>query len=1529
MQYKHKKYQLFRKSLEAPKRVVSLVYDNKLTLTDYITYELYGKVPVSCLLERDRRILEKFGLEKIINLDWELLLTPFGHRVTIDYRDILDKIPKHEENLNDVLYEVLSEVISPDCYSAKMRTKYPHKVFEIDKEEPIKIREKKERFNRGTLGLENIVKEWELFKEKDLSYCLEYDDNNSYKLTDKDIKDFMSKYESLAPLIAEHDDIYKFIYEYNVLKTNPEKITFITRFTDKLLEKTHQKNPWTGNTQQFTNEEYRQIFKYSSLEKELKKIDEYFGSMVADELKRLSPEYLFDSGFPFELFQSRNMLYFFGMYGFKNTVEFDKECGNFFSKDNFRILKAMYETYLHYSHNADDDLRFYIEQPTDENGNIIEQPYRKDDFYETIRRMLVNGPTNYDYASQAPNYSDLTGEFRKRFPDLFISEEAPEVIQTAFYTKKITPILLSKYPEGIKYLEGKDLQSCFKREAARVKDERGFRQYVNLYDYLQKTLGYEDAIKYILDYSYVLEIYSGLDYYLRNNHELTFEPDSDFEQVQKSTDELLRRLIIDKGVYYPTKIPNHFKETYPTMFLPENAPYELKQMVYERKINRSELQKHPEYRQYLSNIDAEVLCKHFIVWSHQPDGRNRQISLMEEIKKQFGKEAVDIALYYGHYLERTSENEDLVTFKHDSSHTKDDILEELDRQVYNLITSGKTKYDEFMSDSFKKKHPTLFVKQDLNQELKDKFYNREFTIEDFMNNLDLISQFGDTNIICGLSEEYGWLIPLFSQNKNQQEANQNRLKVLNAFLEIKDISLQYAFKEYMSECIDEIDIEKVGYMAEVLHRLSKSNSQEMFAFRKELAVQILRSEDPIGSLNKIENIFIKNNIPTVGKIYSCFEILHPNFQGFNFNEFSTISPVLKNSTIPARKAIVFADLLKASFGSNNRSINNYVRNIDVAYTLYEEIISGKVKYEDLDENQKKELVTFSKHLATLYGNSRKGKQELNPVTLSSDPIKDITELRRLLAPNDNIDYNLADRVINMFCHFAGIETLEQAKEYIQTKIKTAEERNIQASKTDMVLEEGDYIKGIAGGIQYLGSILQNGSVSKEYLGASAGSDATPLDTDISRIMTNDGTNKDKILGTAASGYGDIWFVLKGDDRFQTTRDATGEKGEKRSKNKIEVFSTGVVGNGHYGIRTGFASSEINYIVLQEYDEKVALEIVMNGFYIPIANQDGKIIFTYEDYKKLQSKMNGLSHYGQTTYVFSNNLVTPQTEELAFQLESSNIEVIQKRSKINEIIISTLQELNLQLKTTIDGDLTEGFVELIDTGSTGRGTNIPGDGDFDFIMRIDKKIFNNPEKLNQLKSALLKKLSNSNTQGVANSGDFKLKGINIDPQTKVDIDITFVERTNQISYSTDMCLQDRLQTIYNTDKEKYKYVIANILLAKKVLKEANVYKRHKADASQGGLGGVGIENWILQNGGSFYDAAKSFIEAANNKSYDEFKESYRVWDFGENHLAARNGYYSHDNFVFGNMSEVGYKKMTEALKQYIKVYEQEQTNSKRR
>ena len=1422
--YKYRRRQIFGKRLKVPKHILNKVYNCTLSFNEYIEYQLDDKIPTSCIIESDRKIVERFG----------------------------------KANLKDIIIN------------------------------------------------------WELFKDKDLSFCLLNDENNKNNITDSSLKEFMNNYGTLVPLIMENNDIYTFINTISNTSSEEEKHNYLKQFTDDILNNTKRKY----GAIKPTDEQYKEIFKYSSMEEYLKIFNEYSAPFVIEELKSLPQDYVFNMSIPFSELLNYDVLFFVGTYGLKNIVDFDNECGHFFTKNNCEMLKLMFDMYLRYAGNQYDPNKTIYKKKN------IDRPYTKDEFYEAMKRMIIYGPSNLNYDDKAPDYRDMTGEFRVRNAELFISEEAPEELQKMFYTKSITPQLLLEHPEYIQFLNGKNLSSCLKNREIKVEGSNALSGYENIYKFLGNKTDFKEIMSFITEYSDVLDIVFDWRMSDYDKYEIKFSVNDDIGQIQNRIHETLRKLIIEKGFTYPTHIPKELVEKHPSMFLDKNAPQELQEAFYSRNITSEFILSNPAYRDYLNSVDLECLFKYMpvgIMTKSSSNERYHQINFVNALKETFGEsDALDVMLIYGKYVEQVYEANNLKNFLYNPEFTQNGFLDELDKTILQNIIDGNMKYDESIPSHFKNNNPTLFLGADVPQEIKDKFYNREFTLKDFNDNPELFNIFENTNIACAFSENMSWIIPLFNDSENFKTGNYNRMKVISVYSKIQDVELQKAFKEYVMEFGTNIDVEKIEYVSEVLSRLSLSNSSEIFTFRKELATQILKSNNPLESLSKIEDVFIRNNIPTVGKIYSCFEILHPDFQGFNF-ESSMVSPVLKKSSTMSKKVTVFSDLIKSSFGSNNRSVNAYLKNIEFGSNLYESIKSGQIQFDSLGEAEMRELTTFCSHLATLYNNTMKAKKNNETFKSTGYVLTDILELSKKLSPDGTLDYNLADRVIRMFCGFTGIDTLEQAKEYIERKVKTADLRNRNASSEDMVLEQGDFIKGI-GGITYLRNILQNGSVSREYLGSSAGSDATPLDTDISMIMSSDGTISEKMDATAASSYGPIWFVLKNDDRFITTRTSSETLEAKRDMSKMEVFYTGFLGEGHYGIRTGFASSEINYIVMNNYDPKVGLEIAMNGFYIPVANKEGKIVFTQKDYDELRTKMSGLSYFDEDNYTFSENLITEETEYFAEQIEQSNFEVQAKREKINNVIKKSIEELGLHLKTNIDGVLTEGFVELIDTGSTGRGTNKPGDGDFDFMMRLDKAILSNPTRLNELKQTILRNLGRKNSSELTGTGDFRLKSVQIDTDMSVDIDITFTEKTDKVSYSTDMALQDRLATIQRNDPEKYKYVVANILLAKQVLKKAEAYKPNRGEIPQGGLGGVGIENWILQNGGSFIDAARSFVEAANGKSFSEFQSIYQIWDFGDNHLAERRGQYAHDNFVANNMSEAGYQKMIVALKEYLKSIE---------
>lgn len=820
---------------------------------------------------------------------------------------------------------------------------------------------------------------------------------------------------------------------------------------------------------------------------------------------------------------------------------------------------------------------------------------------------------------------------------------------------------------------------------------------------------------------------------------------------------------------------------------------------------------------------------------------------------------------------------------------------------------------------------------------------------------------------------------ILRQNKETTEEmhfDDKQSMILKTYNSIEDGMLRFAFKDFIMEGYEEIPISRIAIIPTILNRLGQSNASEITAHRSAFAQQLLRinlddDQKMLESLERIEDVFIHNNLPFVGKAFLSFQILHPQFRldsDFDFREESTISPVLKKaaatekdrsitSITHSREAIILSDLLRASFGSNNRSIKEYLKTIQKGQNLVDELTTGQMSWDrfkpvhdsEINPDTKSDydaLNVFAQHVNTMYNNTKLGRD--NPRRMTGDIRQDITELMSVFSPSER--HSIADRIVRSFAYFAGIKDLNSAMLLLSEKTSSADRRNRESVGNGMRLEQGDFIKGI-GSVRYLSNILQNGSVAREFLGDSAGSDRTPLDTDLSVILEHPSSIEDGLFKTDAKDYGPVWLVLKGDEnrteekRFSITRrspDESNQTVEVPGSDGIEAFYTGVLGPSHYGIRTGFGSSEIDYLVTDNgstngtpNSQTVGLEIALNGFYIPVVDKSsGEVVFSPNDYDALRRKMSGLSYYETGDYQFAsdadlrfgaieiNGAKVDSIDSIISRLAQNEQEVRKKHEAIDDIIDDALGEIGgLTRKNYIDGDLTEGIVELIDTGSTGRFDNTPGSGDFDYMMRVDKSIMDNPAKLAQISNVLLSKFDKTEHAAgeVLDNGNLRLKGVFIKGlDTHVDIDISFTQKTDKVQYSTDMALADRLESIRKQSPEKHQQVVANIIFAKQFLKAAESYKPNRGETPQGGLGGVGIENWVLQNGGSFLSAAKEFMSVAEKcENFDEFKAKYAVWDFGENHMAK--GERQHDNFVTDNMSADGYERMKQALTVFLSQY----------
>ena len=936
---------------------------------------------------------------------------------------------------------------------------------------------------------------------------------------------------------------------------------------------------------------------------------------------------------------------------------------------------------------------------------------------------------------------------------------------------------------------------------------------------------------------------------------------------------------------------------------------------------------------------------------------------------------------------------------------------------------------------------------------------------------DLADNYAELSDVNGLKPEVwqdifsrGGHLMILRYYQNQDEAGRERMglddkqiAVARGYSSISEgndwNNSRKLFESYVKEHYDELTADQIKWTASIMARLASSNASELAERSEAFTRELLKLDaDKIPeALDRIEDIYIHNHLPYVGKNYLVFRTMHPSpnlEDDFNFNN-GRISPVLQQATgdlksgkldqmLNSRDAIIVSDLLRASLGSNNRSIREYLATLKNGQSLLDQLSSGELDWSAfnqptslMDKDTKANydtLSTFAWHLATIYNSTLPGKEHpyqlMHQQSGTDEPSAqpnalqaDFANLTSLIKPNSR--YSLADRSVRYFAHFVGIEDLAGAEQYMDNVVKEADARNRRMAEhlvttKESKLQPGDLVKGMGGtdgyGIRYLSYAFQNGSISKEYLGDASRSDTTPLDADASIVLdllNGEQTINQVMASMLADGYGGgLWVVLRPDkDRFIITRrdnreadrsvydlsvpdanfdrtDLTQEEIDRRLEEiaeakrhrreglpKLEIFATGVDGSGHYGVRTGFGMNLVSFCVTDStlrdstpVSEVTKLEIALDGFYIPVVDRDSEeLIFTPDDYDKMRAQMSGLSYYRTGDYQFapedelelpSTNVgksVVSSTSTIISELPASMAETDHKHEVINQAIkraITGIPELNLSYKDYLDGDLTENIVEMIDTGSTGRQTNAPGSGDFDYLARLDRSILNDPTKRQQITDALLAAFGKADeVNGMGNqidnldhngdgedegeasqadnksrivNGNLRLKQVSIDGLAEpVDIDITFAQKTNKVQYPTDAALADRLSNIKNQSETKYQQVLANIIYAKQFLKAAGAYKPRRSPEAKGigGLGGVGIENWVLQHGGSFKQAARDFLAVADScSSFEDFCAHYPVWDYGENHKGIKSK--PHDNFVADNMNPEGYERMKQALRTVV-------------
>ncbi len=709
-------------------------------------------------------------------------------------------------------------------------------------------------------------------------------------------------------------------------------------------------------------------------------------------------------------------------------------------------------------------------------------------------------------------------------------------------------------------------------------------------------------------------------------------------------------------------------------------------------------------------------------------------------------------------------------------------------------------------------------------------------------------------------------------------------------------------KNYLNEEID--FIEKAVKIYDIL---AASESHEVKKLAENMFTEILDLENPEEYIRKIEKIFLENNLPYAGKLLRIFEQLYRPDK-ISEQITSIASPYLQGLKDRKNNEHVyntfFKDLLKTHILSGEKTLKNFLQELK----QWRELLKNQKSY---TEDEKSFLITLSETFLTLVQN--KDVKIQDKINSEKDFEKNFAKILETLSLDSYEEiFTFFEK---NFLHPAGFGSIDETLDFMEKNIisKNQESKN-RSEDNDFAVSKWDIFKGFDARLYSL--IGNRGFVAREFIGTEWNSDRTPFDIDL--ILVWDESLAELTQSSTAADFGDTFMVIKS----WNPKIFASHKGNTTSykNHDFELFQTGVLGENHYGIRTAIPTTLVDFYVHKSKNihdtNKFFFQIAKSGIYIPVVNPQGELIFSYEDFTKIQKNIfSGIKEIYDWDFEINewNNNAKILEKIIKNIPEQSEIENVENAlEKLKNDIREVLESFGMNERK--NGEKQKIGFEIQSTGSTGRNTFLSGDGsyDFDIDIKLDEKNF---AKINEIIEKFVQKFHSSDIKFFQNhNGTWQiLQGEKDDNGKKLEVDLMFSRLSNDEVIDANVALEKRLNNIREVHWiEKYYRVLANIRAAKEFLKEKEVYK--KMEYGQGGLGGIGIEAWILNHGGSFEAAAKSFLETAkdeNNefKNFSDFKREYFIFGAGES-LKDEGGT---ENFV-NNMTSPWYNKMIEALKE---------------
>lgn len=633
-----------------------------------------------------------------------------------------------------------------------------------------------------------------------------------------------------------------------------------------------------------------------------------------------------------------------------------------------------------------------------------------------------------------------------------------------------------------------------------------------------------------------------------------------------------------------------------------------------------------------------------------------------------------------------------------------------------------------------------------------------------------------------------------------------------------------------------------------------------------------------------------------------------------------MSKFLKQAKEKRRYATIYKDLLTIEVNSGSQNLSWYLQAMREGQDVFDKLENFGAQ--GLSPEESRHALFILKKINTLWEESKYGRNITNDMASEQGDIDVLYQsLKKTTLTKDN--QSISDRISEMFLKPIGFNRIDAVLNHMEQLKVVAGQRNRENADRikngNFILRGGDLIKNVE--FADLNKIL-DGVICREYLGGlNAGSDSTPYDADFIKLPDEySGDLASSVKRFAESLYGGVSLIVKNRNQFDSTSHYENAIKEY-DKSKYELIASGSINQNHFGVRTGIPSSEIDAIVVPHNSktEKLAFVMAQKDFYIPVVDRQGRILFSYEDYLEHRKFFRGLKKFNGEDLAYHATDVDDkhfgEIERMQQEIPHNQESVMRIKDKIFSIINDILKNVGVETRDQYTNNILG--AEIIDTGSTARLTNMSNNFDFDLAIRIDQHDLG---KINEIVEALRERLNPESTHRSSVGGKksffhYQFRGDRchgIEGEGVLDIDIGFISKSNLYDFGTHDAISDKLIWLKeNVSEQAYNDAIANIVFTKEFLKRAEVYKKME----ENGIGGVGVENWILANGGNAMVAFRSFLDAAIDDRGSivplrKFQDRYKLMDPGLNLRDMK-----HDSY-FDKLSQSSYEKMVDAIQKYL-------------